>query len=72
MEKKFTKNSIIVLIFGLGLVCMGLFTDYSLAIRNFVLPSWFTVLFGVGVVIISLLPQKYDDEGNPIDEEEDN
>jgi len=75
MKKHKIKDTIFIVLFGLGLIAMGLFTDYTLSIKRLVIPSWLTVVIGIIVIIgwfaLDLLPDKYDENGNPLKKESD-
>lgn len=73
MTKEDLKITIIIVLFGLGLIAMGLFTDYTLSIAKIALPSWLIVGTGIFVIIgwfiLNMLPEKYDKHGNPLKQE---
>ncbi|MFA6992955.1 MAG: hypothetical protein WC269_06860 [Candidatus Gracilibacteria bacterium] len=75
MKKKEVLDSIIIVLFGLGLIAMGLFTDYTLSIGKIItIPSWLTIAIGIIIIIgwfiLSRMPDKYDEEGNPLKKEQ--
>ena len=68
--KKNIKGTIYVVGFGLLLIFMGLFTDYTLSISRLAIPQWATTVIGVvlivGWIILNLLPDKHDGADKPV------
>jgi len=70
MTKK-TKNTIFVTLFGLALIIIGLFTDYTLTIFHITIPKWLTIVIGIVLILgwftLNALPDKYDKDGKPLE-----
>lgn len=76
LSKEELEGSIFVLLFAISISFISWYTDYTLVIFKIItIPQWFLPIIAlvliIGWFVLLKMPEKYDENGNPLDKKSD-